>query len=619
MLAKDLPRFFREVTRESGTKLFLYWSGLEDGVAAGRHPDWCLLGSDGKPTRFFSNILPANVPAAGMCPQSPFFDEWVSVQLREVFAISDPDGMWVDGTWMPPCYCPRCVGRYRKETGFKGEIPSGVDRNGRAGGEVPEDVVAWNRYWAKVLYEYRTRFLKLVKSLKPAFLCSFGNITVRKEFREDRDWCSGDWYSPDNHRLQQSIAMRRYTTTGLAYEAWLCDTQMLHALTNFRARTKSLSRMLQEGAGLLANGGQWTYWTFPMPNGALVPSRMRQAKKAAEFARQRADVFLHNQSARWTTILDMEPKNTWWSDSLWGAGKALVQLHRSPDLMEESNLRDDMPYDLVVVPEQPVITPQTVAKLEAFVRRGGKLLSTGVSIMPPEMQKLLGVQLIQRGAADDGHVFLKSGDSAGVYAPWDKLELREATELYPLYLSWDETNPWMKAFPANWAITGLVDEENPEKAGFPAATVRKLGKGMAMHIPTDFFMTYWKFGNLDMLAWMREIFDYLQPEPLFRTDAFSYVEVVLRQKRDTLLVHLVNGSAGRDLSHVHTEDLWVDEIPPLGPITCWLRCAGRPGKVTWEPGGIPAHETWLNGELKAVLPRLDIHTCMKVEGWQRIG
>jgi hypothetical protein len=597
-LAKDILPFFRELTREAGTKLFLYWSGLEDSVAGESHPDWRCVDADQKPIRTFTYWT--ELGPYTICPQSPFFDEWVSVQLREALSLSDAAGMWVDGTWIGPCYCSRCVGRYRRETGFTGKVPQGLD---------------WERYWAKVQYEFRGRWIDFVRSLKPDFLCSFGNITVRKEFLEDRDWCSGDWYSPNNHRLQQSIAMRRYVTVGIPYEAWICDTQMCHHLQDLRPRTKSLQRMLQEGATILANGGQWTYWTFPMPSGALVPSRMRQAAKAAEFARERRDICLGAQSVGWTAIVDMEPKNRWFGDNLWGAGKALIHLHRSPDFMDETRLAGGMPYDLVVVPEQPVIPAKAVSELESFVRGGGKLLSTGASITSPELQKLLGVRLVKQGMVNEAHVILKNRGSTGVYAPWDQVELIEAEELYPAYLSSEPEK--LKALPTNWSVAGLLNEENPQKAGFPGATVRKLGKGMAVHVPTDLFSVYWKYGYLDILAWMRELLDYLQPSPLFRTDAYSYVEVVLREKRDSLLVHFINGNPGHDLSFVQTEDLFVDEIPRLGPITFWIRCARRPEDITWEPGGSRVEATWQEGILQVVLPRLEIHTCLKVKGWQR--
>ena len=66
-----------------------------------------------------------------------------------------------------------------------------------------------------------------------------------------------------------------------------------------------------------------------------------------------------------------------------------------------------------------------------------------------------------------------------------------------------------------------------------------------------------------------------------------------------------------------TQDLWVDEIPAVGPITCRLRCAQRPQRVTLEPGGQQAEAQWENGVLTAMVPRLEIHTCLAVEGWRR--
>jgi len=593
MLAQDMPAFFRQMTRQTNTKLFLYYSGLVDGLAGERNPDWRMLDGNGRPNRLFGEWFVGKVSAYAMCPLSPYFDQWVSVHLKEIFANSDPDGIWVDGDWVGPCHCPRCQARYRQE-GALGQA----------------------RAWAKIMFEWRGRLSGLIKSLKPACLYSSGNVTARKEFSSHSDWLSGDWFTPDNHRLQQTISMRRYGTSGLPYDAMTCDTQFVHPLRNLRSRAKSLGRMLQEGAAILATGGQWCYWTYPMPNGAFVPSKMRRAKVAAEFARQRRDISLHTESVRWTAILDAEPKAGLPSANVWGAGKALIALHRSPDVLDESALTDDMPYDLIVVPEQPVLTVDTVAKLEGFVRRGGKLLSTGTSIGSPELQRLLGVKLAQRSVVDEGHVFLKNGEPAGVFAPWDRLELAEAEALYPLFLSWDHANEHLRAMAPNYPITGLVDEANPERAGYPAATLRRLDKGLAVHIPTNLFSVYWSHGFPDILAWVREVLDRLQPEPFFRTDALSFVEVALRRKGDALLVHFINGNPGRDLSHVGTQDLFVDDIPPVGPITSWIRCAKRPARATWEPGGQPAETTWRDGVLEVVLPRLAIHTCLAIRGWQ---
>ena len=607
MLARDMPAFFREVTRQTGTRLLLHYSGLVDGLAGSRHPEWRMrdrAGNAQQLLREFEGLFAAHP----ICPQSAYFDQWVSVHLREMIERYDPDGIWVDGDWPGPCYCQRCRGRLREETGYSGPLP-GLEVT------TPEGL-AWARTWGRITHEWRVRFRALVKALRPACLYSAGNVTARREYAAPFDWRSGDWSSPNNHRLQQSIMMRRYTNCGVPYDAFTCDTVFVHSRPRMRSRTKPLARILQEGAGVLANGGLWGYRTYPMPSGAFVPSKMRRAAQAARFARERAELCLHTQSLRWTAVLDAEPlPGLSYSGGCLGAAKALVALHRSPDVIDESELAAQIPYDLIVVPEQPVLNAPTVGRLDAFVRRGGRLLSTGASARSHHMQELLGVRLAAEGAVRDGHVILKSRDPAGVFAPWDRLDRTGAEMLCPLYLSWDHNNPQIAKIPDNYPINGMLDEESPQKAGLPAAVARRIGDGVAVHVPTALFATYWQFGNPDMLAWIRELIEHLQPAALFRTDALSFVEVALRRKGADLLVHLVNGNPGRDISHVGTDDLWVDDIPAVGPITCWIRCARRPERVTCEPGGAPAETEWKDGVLKAVLPRLEIHACLAVRGW----
>ena len=613
MLAKNMPAFFRELTRETGTKLVLYYSGLMDGVAGLRHPDWRQLDPAGKPTRFFDDRYEWFL-GYPICPLSPYFEEWVTVHIRELFEVADPDGIWVDGDWTGPCYCPRCVGRFRAEIGFDGPMPPPRDLSTPAG-------VAWASAWSAIVDDWWGRLSGLIKSLNPACLYSSGNGSARAEFSHRFDWRSGDFLTPYNPRLRQTIMMRRYTTQGLPYDAMTGDTGYLPSRPRMRSRTKSLQRMLQEGAGVLANGGQWCYWTYPMPNGALVPSKIRRAKLAAEFARERQDVFLHTESARWTAVLDVDPvasppgTASLPGDPVFGAAKALIELHRSPDVMDENAVADDMPYHLVVVPEQRDLEADTVARLERFVAGGGCLLSSGASISSPEMQRLLGVRLVRRDVLAEGHVFLGSGEPAGVYAPWDRIEPAEAEVLYPLYRSSDDDNPEIRMLPPCYPINGMVDEEQPEPAGMPGATVRRLEQGLAVHVPTGVFATFWRYGYPDVLAWLRELLDLLQPDPLFRTDAPACVEIALRTTDDALLVHFVNGNPGRDLSWADTDDLWVDDVPAIGPITSWIRCNREPRDARWHPGDVPADVAWENGALRVSLPRLEIHTCLAIRGW----
>jgi len=84
----EVPTFFREVTRQTGTRFFLYYSGLVDGLAGLRHPGWRMLDQEDK-LRQLSEEWFLGYP---ICPLSPY-DEWPSVHFREMMATADPDGM----------------------------------------------------------------------------------------------------------------------------------------------------------------------------------------------------------------------------------------------------------------------------------------------------------------------------------------------------------------------------------------------------------------------------------------------------------------------------------------------------------------------------------------------
>jgi len=59
-------------------------------------------------------------------------------------------------------------------------------------------------------------------------------------------------------------------------------------------------------------------------------------------------------------------------------------------------------------------------------------------------------------------------------------------------------------------------------------------------------------------------------------------------------------------------NLWVDQIPAVGPITCRLRCSRRPRSVRLVPGAGRLATRWSRGRLTVVVPRLHIHACVVV-------
>lgn len=609
MLAADMPKFFREITKETNTKLVLYYSGLLDGQAGIAHPDWRMTDQKGVMKDVFGDLM-LPVPCHAICPLSDYFDKWVSVHLRELISNYDPDGIWVDGDWPGPCYCPRCQARFRTESGWEGEWEEVIKR--------PDFEATYRITWNKIEHEWRMRFRNFVKSLKADCLYSAGNVSPRREFLAPFDWRSGDFFSPGFYTLQDMARMMRwYGTLGVPYDAFVCDTSFTHARKAVASRSKPLMRMCQESATIAANGGVVGYWTYPLGNGAMVPSRVEKNRQVLRFLKDRDSVFLHTDSAKWTSILSSDPASGInGAGSAGGAHKAMVALHLSPDLMDETGVTGTMPYDLIIVPEQAVIDAPTVAGLEMFVRNGGLLISSGQSIRSADFRKLLGAEKVDLGACKEGHVFLKTcQEPTGIDSPWDRVEGPELVPLYPLYKSWDADNLEASKLAKNYPMHMQVDEVHPEPAGIAAAVMRKLGKGRIIHITTDIFAQYQWIGDVQMLRWLREILDDAMASRLFRTDAPSWVDVSLRRKGDDLLIHFVNQNSGRDLCLLNTNDLWVDEIPEVGPFACKVSCKKAPQAVTWEPGTTKLEKQYGERELRFNIPKFTIHGCARVEGF----
>ena len=324
MLAQDMPRFYREVTRETGTRLVLYYSGLLDGIAGLRHPEWRMRHQDGSEQQYFGSF-PFFISYAN-CPHSSYFSEWVAIHLRELVAWYDPDGFWVDGDWPTACYCERCQSRFREETGWRESWEAVQQR--------ADFCSAYEQFWNRVTDRWRNQFNAFLKALKPNCAYSAGNVCPRREFLAPFDWRSGDFFSPGSFHLHDMARMMRwYGTLGIPYDAYVCDTSFTHVREKVRSRSKSTERMLQEAATIAANGGGVGYWTYPLGNGALVPSRMENARAVQQFLTTRRHVFQGTQSIPWTLIAVTDPATpTFGGAATEGAHKCLAALHRSPDL-----------------------------------------------------------------------------------------------------------------------------------------------------------------------------------------------------------------------------------------------------------------------------------------------
>ena len=269
---------------------------------------------------------------------------------------------------------------------------------------------------------------------------------------------------------------------------------------------------------------------------------------------------------------------------------------------------------MLALPSLTGINAEQAAMLERFVRGGGVLLSVGSTVENPGMAKLLGVEVVKRDAlTKEGHVLLADGSPAFLPCNWTEVRPAAAEVWWKLYKSSDHDG--RVGVPFDWPMTARLDEEKPQEAGMPAVTARKLDRGLAVHVAGDPFPNFWTYGYPTIRAFVRELFSRVQPDPLFATSAPSWVEVSLRTRKDELFVHFLNGNPGFDMSVVGCKDLFVDEIPEVGPYEASICCARKPQAVFVEPGHKPLEVQWHDGRLSFTVPRLKIHVCVRIQGW----
>ena len=88
-----------------------------------------------------------------------------------------------------------------------------------------------------------------------------------------------------------------------------------------------------------------------------------------------------------------------------------------------------------------------------------------------------------------------------------------------------------------------------------------------------------------------------------------YVDVTAATKDGKLMINLINTSGPHDNENVYV----FDNIPPVGPLSVAIRTAKRPKKVTLQPENIKLDYTFSKGQIKLMLPKLEIHNIIVVE------
>ena len=368
-IVQDSLALWRRVTAAHGVALYNHFSGVWDGFAVAKHPDWARIAEDGKRDPLETSLF------------GPYEQELMIPELVEAARKYDLDGSWVDGDcWaVKPDYCDASQRKFAALTGMV-TLP-----------RKPEDK-GWNEFLEmqrEAFRQYVAMYAEALHSARPGFQIT--SNWMYSTFAPERpvlplDFLSGD--IADKTAVRQARIQARYLSRcgkpwDLMSWGFESDKQFAHQ------SAKPAVQLEQEAAIVLAQGGAYQIYYVPTRAGWIDDRVTATATEVAGFCRRRQHWSHHSESlpevgvffsGRTLYRTANRPFGSWGEAEApaVGAVDLLLSLGYSVDLIPDWQAAECAElYPLIVVPDWQDIGNEAVATLTRYVAKGGKLLLCG--------------------------------------------------------------------------------------------------------------------------------------------------------------------------------------------------------------------------------------------------
>jgi len=575
---RDPLMIWREVTAERGVALYLHYSGVIDQEAVNTHPEWARVNKDGETTGRITSVY------------SPYVDELLIPQLKELRDFYEVDGMWVDGEcWgTERDYRGSILESFRKQTGIES-----VPRS-------PEDPCwfEFSEFCREGFREYLNHYVTELHKHDPEFqICSNWAYTsvMPEPVTIDVDFISGDYSSTNSVNSARSYG-RSMVYQGKPWDlmAWSFARKSDERGSNC---TKSIPQLKQEAAIVLALGGGFQAYFKQKRDGSIYPWQMKLMEEVAKFCRERQSVCHRAQpvpqiglifSGKAFYRVNTKLFAAWFgeADPFRGLLQNLVESQHVVDMVMEHHLTGRFQdYPLLIWPEWEYIDPNFKKELLDYVDKGGNLLVIG-----PKAAALfkdeLGVRFVGE-TSENINGLEHEGWLARIPSLYQKVELEQGTRPFGrIYPDYDLDGPF-------------------ETAG----SIKHYGRGRIAAVYLNLGEKYKKNGTSVNRKFLSSLVQELFPEPMVEVKGSRYVDVTLNRIDGKLALNLVNTSGPHDNENI----LVFDEILPVGPLTVSIKTAVQPKRITLEPIGRELDYRYENGKIFLILPSLEIHEIILVE------
>jgi hypothetical protein len=576
-IVQDSLAIWRRATAAHGVALYNHFSGVLDGLAVTRHPEWASVAPDGTRNSQETSLF-------GEYEQALMIPELVEVALKY-----DLDGSWVDGDcWaVNPDYCLAAKQRFLEKTGMDA-LPGKPENKG------------WNEFLEVQREEFRqyvARYVDALHRAKPGYQVT--SNWMYSTYMPERpavqlDYLSGD--VADWAALRQARIQSRYLSRcGKPWDLMSWGFERTRHLGLYS--TKPAVELEQEAAVVLAQGGGFQIYYVPSRAGWIDDRIVKEAAEVGKFCRQRQRWSHGSESLPEVGVLFSGRTLYRTAGRVFGSwGNAEAPASGAVDLLLTCGYSVDLipdwqaaecaaRYPLIVVPDWQDVGDDVANTLARYVSEGGNLLLCGAE-NARLFSSIFNLRVASRAA---NHTYLVADDSgfAEVTGSWIEVEAAQ---------------PEVVAFAYRTVDT--------RKNMLPLAIRLDHGKGSVLVCPGPIFSTYGNDSSPIIRSVVRRLLVPLHAPIVSLDGDYENLEIILRKKDNQTLIHLVN-SAG---APVTGEFRHTGVVPPTGPIRLRMRLPAAPSSVVLEPEGTLLKGEYEAGEWRGILPDLHIHSIVRVSG-----
>ena len=595
LVRRDLLPAQIEACHKRDIRVPIYITVQWDHYTAEAHPEWLVVGPDG--SLGYDAARDVYLPGfyRFLCLNSPYVD-FLKAQTKEVLDTMPVDGIFFDIVHARACSCATC----RRDMLAAGLDASAPDVRAEFGREVVRkftaDMTAFvRRCNADCTIFYNTGHVGPAhRSWQPAYT-----------HWELESLPSGGW-----GYMHFPVAQHFARTTGLDC---LGMTGKFHTSWGDFHSFKNPAALQFECFHMLALGAKCSIGDQLPPNGRICKETYRLIGSVYGDV-ERKEPFCRGARAV-TEIGLLTPEefvgggHGGLAPAIVGATRMLQELRHQFDILDSQS--DFAAYKLLILPDEIPVCDELLAKLDAFLAAGGKVLASYKSGLGPAGEafalKALGVTRV--GEAPYSPDFLVPGERIGASLPaTEHVMYRKGMEVTAADGADVLADVLVPYFNRTWEhFCSHQHTPSAGRKGYPGV----VATAESVYFAHPIFTQY----NSNAPRWCKvlvsDAIDRLLGAPLVRVEAPSTALAMLNEQaaESRWLLHLLHYVPERRGGDFDT----IEDVIPLFDVGISVRADRRIAEVRTAPEGQPIPFEERDGRIEFVLPRLEGHQIIELK------